>query len=83
MATPNDADISLVPFISGYGVHGDGTGFPVCWRQLADPDSAPYDPNGMALVRPDGIIADCWSDAEIRVGDVEARLRKQLPLRDF
>ncbi len=60
----------------------DGAGFPVCWRQLAEPGSAPYDPNGMALVRPDGIIADCWSDAEVLDRDVEGRLRKQLPLRD-
>ena len=60
----------------------DDAGFPVCWRQLAEPESAPYDPHGMALVRPDGIIADCWGDADVRDGDVEARLRKQLPLRD-
>ncbi len=60
----------------------DATGFPVCWQQLPDPGVAPYDPSGMALVRPDGIIADCWSDADVTAGNEEARLRSMLPLRN-
>ena len=59
----------------------DRTGFPLCWRQLPDPEAAPYDPLGLALIRPDGIIADCWNDADVGDQEVEARLRRQLPLR--
>ena len=58
----------------------DRTGFPLCWRQLPSPEAAPYDPLGLALIRPDGIIADCWHDAEIQDNEVESRLRRHLPL---
>ena len=58
------------------------TGFPVRWRQLPDAEAAPYDPSGLALVRPDGIIVDRWRDADVRAGDVAARLGRLLPLRD-
>ena len=57
----------------------DGAGFPVRWEQLPLPVAAPYDPQGLALIRPDGIIADCWDDGEVRDDDVAARLRRQLP----
>ena len=56
------------------------TGFPLCWQQLPEPEAAPYAPIGLALVRPDGIIADCWNDAHIHDNEVEARLRRHLPL---
>ena len=56
-------------------------GFPVCWQQLPTAETAPYDPSGLVLVRPDGIIADCWSDADIPAGDGESRLRRLLPLK--
>ena len=59
----------------------DGTGFPVRWEQLPPSQAEPYDPRGLALVRPDGIIADCWNDADVRDEDAEARLRRQLPLQ--
>ena len=58
----------------------DATGFPVCWEQLLVPEAAPYDPLGLVLVRPDGIIADCWRDADVEDGEVDARLRRMLPL---
>ena len=64
------------------GQVADATGFPVCWRQLPHPEAPPYDPSGLALVRPDGIIADCWSDADTSAGGAEDRLRRLLPLRD-
>ncbi|MCY3819751.1 MAG: FAD-dependent monooxygenase [Gammaproteobacteria bacterium] len=59
----------------------EGTGFPVCWEQLPVPEAAPYDPDGLALVRPDGIVADCWRDADVTDGEAEQRLRNRLPLR--
>ncbi|MCY4343920.1 MAG: FAD-dependent monooxygenase [Gammaproteobacteria bacterium] len=59
----------------------DGAGFPVRWERLPVMEAAPYRPGGLVLVRPDGIIADCWNDADVRDGDVEARLRRQLPLQ--
>ena len=55
-------------------------GFPVGWRQFPAPEAAPYDPEGLVLVRPDGIIAAFWGDADVADADVEARLRKQLPV---
>ncbi len=58
------------------------TGFPLCWRQLPEPEAQPYDAAGFALVRPDGIIADRWRDADVSDDDVEARLRRQLPLHE-
>ncbi len=60
----------------------DATGFPVRWRQLPDAEAPPYAPSGLALVRPDGIVADRWSDADIAAGDAEDRLRRLLPLRE-
>ncbi len=60
----------------------DATGFPVCWQQLPNPEASPYDRSGLVLVRPDGIIADRWSDTDVSAGDAEARLRRFLPLRD-
>ena len=59
----------------------DATGFPVCWQQLPKLGSAPYDPSDLALVRPDGIIADCWKDEDVPADDRESRLRRLLPLR--
>ena len=56
-----------------------GAGFPGRWEQLPLPVATPYDPRGLALIRPDGIIADCWDDGEARDDDVAARLRRQLP----
>ncbi|MCY3840576.1 MAG: FAD-dependent monooxygenase, partial [Gammaproteobacteria bacterium] len=58
----------------------DGTGFPVCWRQLAVPRSVPYDPLGLVLVRPDGIIADCWRDPDVTDSEAGSRLSAHLPL---
>ena len=58
------------------------TGFPLCWRQLPEPEAPPYDSAGLALVRPDGIIADRWLDADVSDDDVEARLRRLLPLQE-
>ena len=59
----------------------DRTGLPLHWQQLPEPEAAPYEPLGLVLVRPDGIIADCWHDADVGDQEVEARLRRQLPLR--
>ena len=58
----------------------DRTGLPLCWRQLPRPEGAPYEPLDLVLVRPDGIIADCWNDADVTDQEVEARLLRQLPL---
>ena len=58
----------------------DGTGFPLRWAQLPVPEVAPYAPQGLALVRPDGIIADCWRDADVGDDEAEARLCRHLPL---
>ena len=58
----------------------DAAGFPVRWRQLPLTGAAPYDRHGLALVRPDGIIADRWRDADVPDGEVENRLRQWLPL---
>lgn len=60
----------------------ENAGFPVSWQQLPRPEAAPYDPFGLALVRPDGIIADCWSDADVGNAAAESRLRERLPLRE-
>ena len=57
-------------------------GFPVRWRQLPEPGVAPYDPSGLVLVRPDGIIADCWKESDAPVAVAESRLRRLLPLRE-
>ncbi len=59
----------------------DGAGFPLRWERLPMTEATPYRPGGLALIRPDGIIADCWDDADIRDEDVEARLRRQLPVQ--
>ena len=59
----------------------DVSGFPLRWEQLPGGAVAPYDSRGLALVRPDGVIADCWNEAEVREEGTEARLREQLPLR--
>ncbi|MYE82923.1 MAG: hypothetical protein F4X36_14020 [Gammaproteobacteria bacterium] len=58
------------------------TGFPVRWQQLPAPEAAPYDPSGLALVRPDGIIADCWKESDDPATVAESRLRRLLPLRN-
>ena len=58
----------------------DSAGFPVRWEQLPKADAAPYDPSGLALIRPDGIIADCWNDADVPAADAEVRVRRRLPL---
>ena len=60
----------------------DDTGFPVRWEQLPSSDAAPYLPSGLALVRPDGIIADCWNDEDADASDAGARLCRMLPLRE-
>jgi len=57
-----------------------GTGFPICLQQLPEPSVAPYGAGAFALVRPDGIIADLWADADVPDGEVEARLLRYLPL---
>ena len=54
------------------------SGFPVALRQLTNA-TAPYDADTLVLVRPDGIIADHWSDAEIAAGQHATRLRQSLP----
>ena len=74
------ASIDADRWRSAVGRVADRTGFPLCWAHLPAPDAAPYDPHGLALVRPDGIIADCWRDAEVSDDDIEARLCQHLPL---
>ncbi|MCY3772373.1 MAG: FAD-dependent monooxygenase, partial [Gemmatimonadetes bacterium] len=54
--------------------------FPICVRQLPQENVAPYEAQALALVRPDGIIADVWTETDVLDGDVESRLRKYLPL---
>lgn len=39
-----------------------------------------YDPKGLVLVRPDGIIADHWKDGDVADESVEGRLSAYLPL---
>ena len=75
------AAVAAARWRSAVGRVADGTGFPVRWEQLSRPEAAPYDPRGLALIRPDGIIADCWDDAGVRDDNVEVRLRQQLPWR--
>ena len=76
------AEVAAARWRAAVGRVADGAGFPVRWEQLPQPEAAPYDPRGLALVRPDGIIADCWSDAEPSDDDAQARLCEQLPLPD-
>jgi len=54
------------------------SGFPVALRQLTSA-TTPYDADTLVLVRPDGIIADHWSNAEIAAGLHATRLRQSLP----
>ncbi|MYH15226.1 MAG: hypothetical protein F4149_08630 [Gammaproteobacteria bacterium] len=75
------ASVAAARWRSAVGRVADGAGFPVRWEQLPLPEAAPYDSRGLALIRPDGIIADCWDDAGVGDDDVEARLRQQLPLQ--
>ena len=57
----------------------NGAGFPIRLRQMPAGGVAPYAPDGLALVRPDGIIADCWRDADAAEGEAESRLKATLP----
>ena len=75
------ASVAAERWRSAVGWVANRTGFPLRCEQLPVTEAAPYDPRGLALVRPDGIIADCWNDADVRDDDVETRLRRQLPLR--
>ena len=75
------ASVAAERWHSAVGRVRSGAGFPVRWEQLPLPEAAPYDRRCLALIRPDGIIADGWDDAEVGDDRVEARLRKQLPLR--
>ena len=57
------------------------TGFPICVRKLSGQAAPLYAAEGLVLVRPDGIIADCWRDSDVSDSDVEARLKALLPLK--
>ena len=57
-----------------------GVNFPICLRQLPDLKLAPYDPQELVLVRPDGIVADAWRDSEVPDAKAESRLVIRLPL---
>ena len=61
----------------------DASGFPIRWRQLPDAQAPPYEASGLALVRPDGIVADRWRDADVPTGKAQDRLRQRLPLREM
>ena len=56
------------------------TGFPICAQQLPARSVEPYADAALALVRPDGIIADVWNDNDVIDDAVEARLREMLPV---
>ena len=55
------------------------TGFPIRARDLAAQTAHLYASEGLVLVRPDGIIADCWRDSDVSDDAVEARLSARLP----
>ena len=54
--------------------------FPLRVEQLPIEGVEPYDADALVLVRPDGIIADCWSNADINADELEKRLGAMLPL---
>lgn len=55
--------------------------FPMELRKFEQAGHDIYDANGLALVRPDGIIADCWQDGSVAQGEEGARLMSCLPWR--
>ena len=74
------AQVAAKRWDDALGRLADDSGFPLRCQQLPRSDAHPYAPAGLALVRPDGIIADCWHDGDVPDAEVEARVRRQLPL---
>ena len=54
------------------------TDYPIRLEQLPDQDLTPYRNTELALVRPDGIIADVWSDAAVEDDLCEHRISAML-----
>ena len=56
----------------------NATSVPVNTRVIDD-ESGLYDAHGLVLVRPDGVIADCWQDSAVENGDEGRKLNAYLP----
>ena len=54
-------------------------GFPIRVESLPRCAGAPYSGNERVLVRPDGVIADCWRIEDDKPQVLEARIRNMLP----
>ena len=55
--------------------------FPIDVRVLPAGVAQPWSATGLALVRPDGIIANVWDDAACAPGEESDRISRVLPLR--